>query len=760
MKLLWASMALLAASAAAAGGKPEWFGKIRRDHPRMFFNRDTWPAVKARAEGPAREARDALLKRCDGYPDNPVCAETGLPKERDGVVVDSYHTGIKPIQEWGVQSAECALAWRFTGDPRHLAKAKAMLRANIEGYNAAYANRRAVNWYSTTRVNSLCAYDWIFEALTDDERRAIIVPLVRHCEDVQPRSGRPAIRRRNVGSAKAGCYGVRNLLWYAGLAAFGDGYCDELAENLMAEGHAFHLEVLKFRSDSAGDDGALGTGTPGYAMGAYPAGHFNVFHTWLSATGENLAGKYRPMALFPNWVWWMWIPDAAKPCAPLFLGYGDADHTDNRLPASRLYEHLWHYAHFFGGSDPDAAKLAATLAEMCPNRSIGSDWPVYPFLFGPRPDAPKFSRAELEQAPLKARHFERLGQIFMRSGWKPDSTYALLAGGTLTPMHKHYDEGAFAIFKHDFLALDSGSRATQTDWNLRYYYGQSVAHNVVLIQKPNEPLPSYWGPAYNGPEGRNNYGGMCGVTAKVLAFETNGRYSYAAVDTGALYGEKCTENVRQFVHVQPDCFVVYDRVGASAPSYAKQWLLHTQNRPVVEGRMVRADSRAGRLFCQAILPEDATLEIVGGPGREWWANGRNWEIFPKWTAAVRARCEKNGRGPYWGEWRVETHPGAARRDDRFLHVLTAASTDVPAGVAARQVRTGTQDGVSLSFERVVAHGMREQVEMTLLFNRVGDVGGEVRVVLTGADGRAVKSGTRPLATSVTPQSGVLVKSAR
>ena len=69
-----------------------------------------------------------------------------------------------------------------------------MLRANIKGYNEALANRRAVNWYSHTRLNSLCAYDWIYNDLTDDERRAIIVPLVQHVEDVQPRKGRPSNR--------------------------------------------------------------------------------------------------------------------------------------------------------------------------------------------------------------------------------------------------------------------------------------------------------------------------------------------------------------------------------------------------------------------------------------------------------------------------------------------------------------------------------------------------------------------------------------
>lgn len=732
----------LVAGSVVAAAQPEWLGKIRKDHPRMFFNRETWPAIKARAEGPSAAALARLLRQCDSYPTNPVCTGTGLPQVKAGLTVDSVHTGIAPINEWGTQSAACALAWRFTGKPVYLEKAKAMLRANVKGYDEAIANGRAVNWYSHTRVNSLCAYDWIYEALTPEERRAIIVPLVEHCDAVQPRKGRKPIRRCNGGGVTAGCYGVRNLPWYAGLAALGDGFCDELAEKLIVEGHDYHEKVLEFRNGSAGDDGALGTGTPGYSMGNYPYGHFNVFHTWLSATGENLAARYPAMGLYANWVWWMWIPAAEKPEAPLFLGYGDAFHVTNRLPIENMYGHLMQYIHFFKTIDPDAARLSATLAEMCPHGKTGisgNTFPVYPFLFGVEKDVMPIPREELKACPVKARHFEQLGQIFMRSGWETNSTYALLVGGTLTPMHKHHDEGHFAIFKNDCLALDSGSRANQTDWNLKYYYAQSVAHNVVLVQKPDEPLPGYWGPAYKGPEGRTNDGGMYGVTGKVLAFETNERYSYAAIDTGSLYGEKCTENVRQFVHVQPDFFVVYDRVGAADAQYAKQWLLHVQRKPVVEGHTVRADSRGGRLFCEALLPKDAELVTLGGPGREFWANGRNWELFTGFVASSLKACEKEGRGPYWGEWRVETHPGAARKDDRFLHVLTAADAGTPRGVKAELVQDETRDGVALT--------LPDGRKMTILFTRTGDVGGEVKT----------DDGIHPLATTVAPQSGVLLK---
>ena len=130
-----------------------------------------------------------------------------------------------------------------------------------------------------------------------------------------------------------------------------------------------------------------------------------------------------------------------------------------------------------------------------------------------------------------------------------------------------------------------------------------MAHNVVLIQKPGEPLPNSWGPGYKGPEGKVNYGGMYGTTSKIVAYETNPVFSYVAADMTELYGKKCTECVRQFVHLLPGVFVVYDRVGAADPSYEKQWLIHCQNEPVVEGRQMRTDSRKGRLFCETFLPK-------------------------------------------------------------------------------------------------------------------------------------------------------------
>ncbi len=428
---------------------------------------------------------------------------------------------------------------------------------------------------------------------------------------------------------------------------------------------------------------------------------------------------------------------------PLYCGFGDDPHTQNALSVGRLYEHTAQYIHFFREANPSAARLAASLRDRAPAQYILNTWPVYPFLFGGGDDGVKpYSDAELENLPLHARHFEGLGQFIMRSGWKPDSTYCTFTAGASLRQHKHYDENNFTIYKHDFLAIDSGTRGVETDWNLRYYYSQTIAHNCILIRRPKEPIPAYWGPVYNGPEGKFNDGGMYKGSAKVLAFETNDTFTYIASDATSLYGSKCTEAVRQFVHLLPDTFVVYDRVGAANANDGKAWLLHFVNEPRVDGRCTVADCGKGRLFCETILPADAKLEKIGGPGKEFWSNGRNWEPDEAFLASAAQQSKRTGRGPYYGAWRLEVAPGTPRKDDRFLNVLTAADTSVSSAPQTRKVVKDGMDGVIVTLPA----SSGGTVEVTVLFNREGPVGGMIAI---GKD-----APLRPFTTTIQPQSGI------
>ncbi len=721
---------------------------VRPDHPRLFFNAETWPAVKARAFGAAKADLERLLATCDRFPTNPVCS--GTEPAPPGW---SSATPLPPIREWGPQAAKCALAWRFTGKPEYLEKAKRMLAVSIAAYGESCRNRRAVCWESTSRILAICAYDWICEALTPEERRALIVPLVQHVEDVQPGQGKPNIVRRNTGGATTGCYGVPSLLWYSGVAAAGDGFCDELAASHLKRGYKVILDTLAFRDRIAGDDGALSGGVAGYSMGAYPWAHFNFFHTLASAAGVDAAAGYPNLALFPNWIWWNWIPSKA---GPLHFGFGDTRHARNLLPIGSLYEHMTQYAYFYRKVMPDAARLAMSLRERAPNRSLDSTWPMYPFIFVDVDNVKPFSAEELDGCPLKARHFESVGQFVMRSGWNDDATFCMFTAGGEVTQHRHFDENNFVIYRNGFQALDSGSRAKQTDHNLTYYYAQTVAHNCILIhQVPEEPITLYWGLKYNGSEGKSTYGGQGRAKATPLAFETRGGlYSYIASDATRSYGPKCREAVRQFVHVQPDVFVVYDRVASTNAAFAKEWLLHTQNEPQIADGLVRAQAAGGAICSRTLLPEGAQIAKVGGPGREYWSADRNWELADDYVRESAAVCAKSGWGPWFGQWRVEVKPAAPAEDDRFLHVINVGDAADCTPVRSECLKGATTDGVRIAIPGRNVNGVQGTLEVAVVFNRIGSVGGEIHFRLVSQDGGILNAESFRLAESVMPQSGV------
>jgi heparin/heparan-sulfate lyase len=591
-----------------------------------------------------------------------------------------------------------------------------------------------VNWYSTSRVHWIAAYDWLYNDLSPEERKALMGSFLLYLENLQPRPDRPQIYRQNDSDHTTGFYGDRNLLWFAGLAAYRDGINDERALRFMKLGYRYNQDLFAYRAKCAGDDGGLATTATNYSMGAYPWAQFNYLYTWRSATDRDLAADWPHLAYFPVWIRWNMLPGPA----PREFGMGDTYHYDNILRTGYLYTHMTQIMDFYGASQPECAALAAHVRELVPERERrhNDTFFFYPFLLTSLTNTPPLR--EPPDTGLHARHFETLGQIFMRSGTGPDDTYCLFAVGCQIPSHKQHDENNFIIYKKGYLALDSGTRAQETDTQLRHYYSQTVAHNCVLIHMPGEPFPGYWGLADEGPEGQLSCGGTYLTNGgKCAAFETNDVYTYVAGDATLCYRpEKCALALRQMVFVMPNHFVVCDRVTSTDPSYKKDWLLHTQNEPAVSGDTFRADHEEGRLFCRTIYPKDAILSKVGGPGREFWACGKNWEYAPEVVKTVKERYN----GGILGNWRMEVSPGAPRKEDVFLHLIQVGDRTLSEMSPAELVET--KDAVGVRFR----DGERT-VEVS--FARQGSAAGHIKV--TSGNKTTLN---RDLTRKVQPQKGL------
>ncbi len=719
--LTWWAMAtvmLLLLPVACSGAElPEWAAAIRPDHPRLFFNADTWPAVRERALGAEAQWYGTIKGRVDKLLAD--LAEQERPEPR----------------ELGPQAAWAAFVFLVTEDPRYLDLARKCLDTSLRYYDACFEQKKAVDWYSTSRVHATLAWDWLYNHLGEAERADYLSRLVRAIDRVL--TAKPRIYRENISGYTTGFYGVNNCCWFLGCTGLGTGIEPELVEQWLVWGHDENFKMLAHRRHACGDDGGGGSPTLGYVFGAYPWAEQNFLYTWLSASGENIAPDWPHAAWLANYVLWNWIPGDQ---GPLSFGYGDGAHTDNRLPTWQLYTHMANIRHLYADAAPEAAALARYLQEMVPEKQYTSSWFIYPFLLSGLDRSPEpFAPDNLPQA----RHFENMGQVFMRSGTGPEDTHCLFTCGGVLSQHRHFDALNFVIYHRGFLALDSGTRYDEfkNGQHLANYYAQTVAHNCVVIHQPGEPPARYWGGTVEG-----NHGGQHRqLGSRVKAFETNDDFVYVAGDATACYQhgpaktadgaalpEKCALATRQLVFLLPNHFVIFDRVTTTDPSYRKDWLLHTAYEPVISGDTVRADHGQGRILCRTLLPTDAQLAAVGGPGKEFWAAGRNWEI-------VTGNLKPENLAPM-GQWRVEVTPGAPRTEDLFLHLIQVGDQSLEAMDPAELIQSEGACGLRL---------------------RAGDTTWEITFATSGDLGGHIKrtGGAAPLdadlSTEVAPQSGIM-----
>ncbi len=684
--MLRIAAALIAVSCAYAQG--EWKTALRRDHPRLFFNRDTWPAVKARALTEERALFDAMKSRVD---------------RRLGQPLD--------LADYGTLASETAFVYLVNGDARYLAQAQALLAKSIEYYHDCFARKLPVSNYTFTQINAWAAYDWLFNSLDAETRKRLGAAYLEVVADMQPTQARKIFPRENWGNIRTGFYGTPSLPWYAGLATYGDGIDDVRAAAFVTQGYGLYQQLLEYRRTTAGDDGGSASGALNYALAAYPWAEFNFFHTFRSATGRDIAAAWPYVAYLPGYVFWNWLPEGRE------FGHGDAYHTENlvagRIDVAKgsapLNLHLMQIIQSYAASRPEEASFAKWLAAKTPREAF-SVMPYTRFLLTAVADVEAAIKPEA-RVPL-ARHFENMGQTFLRSGSGPDDAYAMFVAGGILNVHKHFDSNSFTLYKKGFLALDTGTRP-EPGQHLSHYYCRTVAHNAILIHMPGEQMPAYWGdpaPSEERLPVPNDGGQNKQLGSKVIAFETQPEYAYVAGDATPVYSDnKCRQAVRQFLMIAPDFFVVFDRVISTQPDFKKSWLLHTAEEPTLAEGEFSASEGEGRLFCRTLLPEDAQMSKVGGPGKQFWSDGRNWSLPAGYRTPETT--------PLLGQWRVEISPRQISAADTFLHLIQTGDRSLERMVPSQLIQQGGQQGVRFQ----IAAGDEWEVR----FESSGAIGGHI-----------------------------------
>ena len=293
-----------------------------------------------------------------------------------------------------------------------------------------------------------------------------------------------------------------------------------------------------------------------------------------------------------------------------------------------------------------------------------------------------------------SRYFpDPMGEMVVRTGWdlnatSTDTIVALRIGGIFFGNHQRRDAGSFQIFYRSALAMSSGHYGSYGTPHWKNYYHSSISVNSLLIFDPSEGTENVNGNAgvnvggqrmpihdqpsdlatLMAPENKYRIGRVVAQGWEEVGGSTVPRWNWLSGDITDAYCSNKTKHVSRsyLVWTWPGdtvstAVVIFDRVHSTDPVFAKTFLMHTLNKPVVRTTATATAfdiiAGDGALSGTMLLPTSASVQTVGGPGNEFEAGGQNWPP----TNADKATGVS-------GQWRLEVSPKQKQQNDLFLSV--------------------------------------------------------------------------------------------
>lgn len=526
------------------------------------------------------------------------------------------------------------------------------------------------------------AYDWLYDRLNESQRARLLKKLELACDyQVQTIRDRLQLSPYNVYLYNQ----PLQALMMAAIAQHGDstsGQCMRFANDYWKN------RVLPVWAQVMGTNGGWHEGGEYVGIGIGSAVH-RLPAMWRRATGEDLFQSMPGLRGFADFAVYRKQPDGSD------IRLGDGGFHRKPIPdLAALAAEIGHSA-AYTLADPDSAP-----------HPLGFPWGTWNDNSLNNPDA-------LESLP-KVQWFDGIGLLVARSDWSEQASHITFKAGNNYWSHTHLDQGAFTLFKGKPLALDSGVYfQNEGEHHLNYMY-QSVAHNVLTIIDPKENsiLPGKSKRAKDGTlkkradrkiandGGQRRVGSGWGQPAPLdyrdwilqsETYRTVGRvlgntdpesdvswvnadltpaYTNARSGTGDFWArsKRTDRYLRTFVYIRElDAVVVHDRVSLTNSNLQTKWLLHSTNKPAVTGSSeLEIGTDVSKLSIDVLLPEASEISLVGGPGFEFFVDGKNYDEDGK-AQTVLGRKAKQDIVP--GEWRTEIMHATGQREHEYLIVL-------------------------------------------------------------------------------------------
>lgn len=656
----------------------------KREHPRLYFTRQSLAAVKeyidryeavnfqhylgrvdsAFAESPANKSRNYLLFDANNFAFLSYAASSGL--------FSNYQFAYS-----GKEYAEKAYA--------HAEEiARRMEKKFIEQSHAAIFNSSSQGGYVNLALGVV--YDWCYGYLSLSQKRviadALIVNYRNREDDINP-GGK--VKLGLTISAKCHDVGVGGLaLWGDDL---GSDYEAVVQEMLNGVEWLWLNRVLRMGEQ-------LFEGAAGWSEGAnyFGGGAINII--WFtaalsSALGQNFFTEMNWLRDIPRYLYFYVYPmriDGER--QGFFEQRNDAvdlrewDSIGTLLRISAI-------TGLIRSEDPASAGFYRWIMEDSEYKFTRQSldeyeprlfWLFYKFLWGFK----DVEKRTPEQVGLKTAYRFGLGDVILRSDLTTQNATKI---NFYTPTyhlarHYHKDNSSFVIFKYGLLALDAGVTKGSGDLPKSERSNTPIYHNLLAMYPPNgSPLYEFgantkdYADAYNDPDnqpgGRNHVGEV-----RALRFQP-GIFDFVDYDYTRSYKEEnyARRMRRKLLYLHDpnapnysnqEYLLIFDDVLVNNPAIKRRWLLHTSSEPeIVKGGWKQEGpgfwtapgggilavtntyaNAHGKLFLKFLAPGNYQLRLRGGSegdAHHWFTDAEGKDL--------------SERGPFtpWGGFWAGTH---------------------------------------------------------------------------------------------------------
>ncbi|MCY3020134.1 MAG: heparinase II/III family protein [Planctomycetota bacterium] len=600
---------------------------MRSGHPRVLVSPEDLPRLRRLAQTTHRAEMESLLRLAE--------TETRSP---------------------GSGGEPAPVAWRLgflyllTGDKAHAAACAkavdALLALNVDGSYAV----------GSARIRAMaCAYDWCHDALPPLQRefighRALAYSHLLYSNgEVWP------------GNNAAG-HDVNSFppILMAAIGMSGEIFG---AEPLLADAVQHTRGMLAcYRHFLEGDSFSQSYSYTSTYMHELP----HYFQLAETAFGWDWFSEH---SWFRNCVkWWTYALRADE----TFIRYGDY------FCGWKVFENMAYYR----GLAAIAARYRDTLANWWVKRFRIQNGEPDQFLFEDR----DFNEVTSPDTLPRTKLFPAMGVAIARGDFAGGTVAALKCTPVYLHNHCHRDQNQLTVYHKGDLAIDSGGYDTYESPQWYNYYIRTIAHNTIVVHDPEEEFDSR-GRIYANDGGQRfinepdfaprnveHLAGDAFRDGRILDYREGSGWSYVCGDASDCYRpSKLKRFLRHVVFVldwpHKSCvsLVVLDEVELTRPGLLPRYLLHTMEEPTVDGQRIVARHGNGRLTVHVMLPLSARIEKIGGPGREFWVDGKNYPL-----------CEELP-GPHApGAWRAEIAPASPDATSvRFLTMLIPTDAGAP-----------------------------------------------------------------------------------